>query len=124
MINKIWRHKNMKESFLGALKGLVIVLKTEKNAGIIFTIGLAVIILGFLFKLSLYEFAILIIVTIAVFVCEVFNTLVENILNIVQPQDDPKIKILKNISSAAVLLSSIGALVIGLIIFLPKIIKK
>jgi diacylglycerol kinase len=118
----VWKHKNIKESFLGALKGLKTVLKIERNARIIFFIGLIVIVLGFLFKLSLIEFAILIIVIIGVFVCEVFNTLVENILDIIQPQNDPQIKILKDISSAAVLLSSLGAGIIGLIIFLPKII--
>lgn len=122
MIGKIWRHKNLKGSFIGALNGLFIVLKTEKNAKIIFIIGIISIILGFLLKLSLNEFIILIIVTIFVFTCEVFNTLVENILDIINPDDDPRIKILKDISSAAVLLASLGAALIGLIIFVPKII--
>ena len=121
MINKIWQHKNIKESFLGALEGLSVVLKTERNARIIFAIGIIAIIIGLILKVSPFEFMIVILVIVGVFICEVFNTLVENILDMVQPQTDPKIKILKDISSAAVLISSIGAVIIGFIIFLPKI---
>ena len=123
MINKIWQHKNMKESFLGALRGLEAVIKKERNAKIIFLIGIIVIIAGIYFNLSADEFAILIIVTVGVFICEVFNTLVENILDIINPRYDEKVKILKDISSSAVLLSSIGAIAIGILIFLPKILN-
>ena len=123
MINKVWQHKNMKESFLGSLHGLRIALQTERNAKAIFFIGILVIVAGFLFKISLYEFIIIVLVTVAVFACEIFNTLVENILDMIQPDTDPKIKVLKDISSAAVLIASAGATIIGIIIFLPKIIN-
>jgi len=113
----------MKESFLGALRGLEAVIKKERNAKIIFLIGIIVIIAGIYFNLSADEFAILIIVTVGVFICEVFNTLVENILDIINPRYDEKVKILKDISSSAVLLSSIGAIAIGILIFLPKILN-
>ena len=123
MINKIWQHKNIKESFLGAVKGLGVVLKTERNARTIFIIGILVIISGFIFAVSFYKLTILIIVIMIVFICEVFNTMCENILDLIKPQTDPKIKILKDISSGAVLLSSLGAVIIGVLIFLPKIIQ-
>ncbi|MCM8774429.1 MAG: diacylglycerol kinase family protein [Candidatus Omnitrophica bacterium] len=121
MINKIWQHKNIKESFVGSLKGLMVVIKTERNAKIIFAIGAIVILFGLILKVSIQEFIVIIIVTIGVFICEVFNTLVENILDIIQPQNDPKVKILKDIASGAVLISSVGAAIIGIIIFVPKI---
>lgn len=121
MINKIWQHKNMKESFLGALHGLAITIKTERNAKIIFIFGLIVISAGIYFDLSGDEFAILILVTVGVFICEVFNTLAENILDIVKPEYDTKVKLLKDIASSAVLLSCIGSIAIGIIIFLPRI---
>ncbi len=122
MIDKIWQHKNMKESFIGALKGLAIVIKTERNAKTIFVIGIVTIVAGLCFNLSNAELSLLILVIVAVFVCEVFNTLVENILDIIHPDPSPKIKILKDIASSAVLLACIGAAGIGMIIFLPKII--
>jgi len=111
----------MKESFLGALHGLAITIKTERNAKIIFIFGLIVISAGIYFDLSGDEFAILILVTVGVFICEVFNTLAENILDIVKPEYDTKVKLLKDIASSAVLLSCIGSIAIGIIIFLPRI---
>ncbi len=123
MISKIWQHKNMKESFLGALHGLAMVIKAERNAKVIFIIGLIVIATGVYFDLSGDEFAILILITVGVFICEVFNTLVENILDIVKPEYDTKVKLLKDIASSAVLLACLGAIAIGILIFLPKIVE-
>lgn len=122
MINKIWQHKNMKESLLGAIHGLLITLKTERNAKIILIMTIIAVALGLALKVCAYEFMIIILVSSIVSICEVFNTLVENILDMIQPDTDPKIKILKDISSAAVLTSTVAALIIGIIIFIPKII--
>jgi len=121
MINKLWKHKNIIESFQGAFKGAFIVLRTERNAKNILLAGVAAIVAGLFLELSPNEFIILIIVIIGVFTCEIFNTLVEHILDIVKPQDDPHIKVLKDIASAAVLFACLGAAVIGAIIFLPKL---
>ena len=121
MINKIWQHKNIKESFLCAVKGLKIVLRLERNAKIILIAGITVSIAGLFLNLTANEFSILIIVMVGVFICEIFNTLIEKTLDTIQPQYDPKIKTLKDISSSAVLLSVLGAITIGIIIFLPKI---
>jgi len=121
MLNKIWQHKNIKESLLGAIHGLYITLKTERNAKIILIMAIVAILLGFILKVCAFEFMLIIIVSAIVSICEVFNTLVENILDMIDPNLNPKIKILKDISSAAVLTSTIAAAIIGAIIFLPKI---
>ncbi|UCC94488.1 MAG: diacylglycerol kinase family protein [Candidatus Omnitrophota bacterium] len=123
MIQNPWRHKNLKESFLGALKGLAVVLKSERNARIIFLVGLIVLITAIFLQFPFNELVILIIVVISVFVCEVFNTLVENICNMIKPENDPHVKILKDIASAAVFIACIGALAIGMILFLPKLLS-
>lgn len=123
MIKKIWRHRNLDESFIGALKGIYVVLKTERNAKVILLLGILSIVLATYLKLPLNELALLIFVVISVFVAEVFNTLVENICNIIRPEDDPHIKILKDIASAAVLIMSAGAAIVGGIILIPKILQ-
>jgi diacylglycerol kinase len=122
-MKKVWKHKNLKESFLGAFSGLGVVLKRERNAKIIFSFGVIAIFCAVLLKVSLTEFLILVIVISSVLVCEVFNSLVESILDLVKSEDDPHIKILKDIASAAVLISSVAAVISGAIIFLPKIIS-
>ena len=52
---------------------------------------------------------------------EIFNTSIETIVDMVSPQKNEKAKLVKDISAAAVLVLAIGALIIGLIIFIPKI---
>ena len=121
MIKKSWKHRNLGESIIGALRGLKIVFHAERNARAIIIVGSLVLIAASLLGASLRDHAILVIVIISVFACETFNTLVEVILDMIQPQDDPHVKILKDIASGVVLLASIGAVAIGFIIFLPKV---
>jgi len=123
MKKKIWRHKNIKESFLGSLRGLISVIKVEKNARIIFCLGIITLFFSLILGLSYYELIIVIIIIISVFICEVFNTLVEYICDMIKPENDPHIKALKDISSGAVLIVCLGAITIGAIIFGPKIIS-
>jgi len=111
----------MWDSFKAACEGLWIVLRTERNAGIIAVIGIGVLTAGFILEVSKIEFMFLLIMVTFVFLCEVFNTLAESILDMIQPETDPHVKILKDISSAAVLLASLSSLAIGIIIFSPKI---
>ncbi|MEW6009549.1 MAG: diacylglycerol kinase family protein [Candidatus Omnitrophota bacterium] len=120
MLKKIWKHKNIKESFTAAFRGLKTVLKVERNARIIFIFGILSLSVAFFLKLSLSEFAIVIIAIASVFVAEIFNTLVEQTLDIVKPEKDPHIKILKDISSSAVLIICLAAAIVILSLFLPK----
>lgn len=122
MIKRKWKHKNLPASIFSAVKGVIFVLKTEKNASLIFFIGIAVIISGMLLEVSGIELTIIVIISGSVFMCEIFNTVVENILDIIKPHHDPHVKILKDVTSAAVLITSLGAVIIGVIIFTPKII--
>lgn len=123
MLKKVWRHKNMKESFLGALLGIKIVLRTERNAKVIIVCGIITILLSIFMKITWQEFIVVSLVIFGVFICEIFNTVIENILDFIHPLDNPHIKILKDISSATVLLACISALIVGIIIFVPKLIK-
>ncbi|MFH1771911.1 MAG: diacylglycerol kinase family protein [Candidatus Omnitrophota bacterium] len=120
-MKKVWQHKNMKESLAGALCGLRVMLKTERNARLIFILGIFVLAAGILLGCDSKEILIILVVITSVIICEVINTLVENILDIIKPQDDPHVKVLKDISSAAVLVASIASIIIGLIIFTPKL---
>ena len=119
--HKTWHHKNLKESIIGAFKGIKIVFSLERNARIIIIIGVAVLILGFLLDASRRDFAMILLTIVAVFACETFNTVIEVILDMIHPQDDPHVKILKDISSGVVMLASVCAAIVGATIFIPKI---
>jgi len=122
MIRKSWRHNNLKESFIGAFKGIIIILKSERYAKLVGICGLLVILSAVILHVSLIEIAILVAVITMVLVAETFNAIVENIMNMVKPYRDPHVKVLKEASAGIVLLASFGAAVTGGLILLPKII--
>lgn len=92
---------------------------SEQVFGIFCLIALLVIVLMFIFKVSLYEKIILILTITFIMTLELINSRIERILDIFQPNHDPKVKIIKDISAAAVLLAGLGAAIIGLLIFWP-----
>lgn len=122
MINRPWKHHNLKESFAGALTGIRAVFFTERYARILFFLGIFIILVGIDLNVSALELATLVIAIIGVCVCEIFNTLVENILDLLDPNKNNQIKMLKDMASAAVLLMSLGTILVAEIILLPKIV--
>jgi diacylglycerol kinase len=109
------------KSFRFAFAGLSTFFFAEHNARVHAAATAAVIILGFLFNISNAEWLIVIIVTAMVWAAEIFNTVVEKIMDHVTPGYHPQVKIIKDLSAAAVLVTAIAALIAGLIIFIPKI---
>lgn len=67
------------------------------------------------------EFSLILFCIIMVIAAEAFNSALEYLADRVEPKKDPLIEKSKDLSAAAVLICSIGAALIGLIIFLPKI---
>jgi|GEM_PF-892448 diacylglycerol kinase len=122
MIRNIWRHKNLKESFTGAFRGMVSVIMNERYTKIVCFYAILVILLALALKVSLAEIAILITAITVVMIAEIFNAIAENIMNMVKPYKDPQVKRLKDAAAGMVLLASISAAAAGGLIFLPKII--
>ena len=82
-----------------------------------------VIIMGFIFKISKIEWIICILLFVVVISEELINTTLEALVDLVMPEINPKAKFIKDVAASAVLVSAIGAIIIGLIIFLPKIVE-
>lgn len=111
-------------SFKYAVRGINTVFKEEFNARVHFLAALVVIVLGFVLKVAWFEWIILILVMGGVFTMELINTSIEGLADLYSTELNPKIKKIKDLSAGAVLVASITALIIGLIIFLPKILVK
>ncbi len=122
MLERPWKHKNILDSFRGALRGLYVTFKTERNAKLMFLAGILALIAGIAFNVSFVEFITIIIVITIVFACETVNTVVEIMLDLLIPHHDPHVKIIKDIASGVVFVACLNAVVIGALIFLPKII--
>ncbi|MBL0145047.1 MAG: diacylglycerol kinase family protein [Chitinophagaceae bacterium] len=105
------------KSFRYAIEGLVSVFKSEMNFKIHFVIAIGVICAGLYFKLSKLEWAFIIQCIAMVLCAELFNTAIEKLCNKVQPNIDPQIKWIKDVSAAAVLITAIAAAITGIIIF-------
>lgn len=114
--------KKIAKSFKYAFEGLFTAFKTERNMKIHIIIMLLVILMGFLLKITTLEWIICIILFSIVIAGELFNTAIETVVDMVMPHKDEKAKIAKDVSAGAVLILAIGSAIIGLIIFIPKII--
>jgi diacylglycerol kinase len=111
------------KSFGFALNGLKILIKEEHNSRIHFFAALCVLIAGFIFKLSAFEWISIVFAIGLVIALEILNSALENISDFVSPDRHDKIKKIKDLSAAGVLVGAITALIIGLIVFIPKILE-
>ncbi len=108
-------------SFGFAIQGLITFFKTQHNAWIHLLATIVVIVLGFVLKVDKTEWCWLIISIGFVFAAEMFNTAIEFLTDIVSPQFHPTAKKVKDVSAGAVLIAALCAVLIGLIVFLPKL---
>lgn len=114
--------KKLTNSFKYAFEGIIAAFKAERNMKIHVVIMLMVICVGILLKISRIEWIICIIMFAIVIAGELFNTAIETIVDMIMPNKNEMAKKAKDISAGAVLILAIGAAIVGLIIFVPKII--
>lgn len=114
--------KKIVNSFKYAFQGFISSFKTERNMKIHIFIMILIIIAGIVLNINKYEWMICIICFALVIGGELFNTAIETIVDIVMPYKNEKAKFAKDISASGVLIFAIGTAIIGLIIFVPKIV--
>lgn len=111
------------KSFRYAFKGLLTVMKFQHNFWIHCVSALLVVLLGFLLKISLAEWLFIVVAIGFVLSAEVFNSAIEELVNLVSPDFNKRAGLIKDMAAGAVLIAAISAAVIGLIIFIPHIIE-
>ena|SRR3989338_2562012 len=114
--------KKFMRSFKYARAGVEHIMRTQRNIWIHFFAGLAVLLAAFWLRISPAETAIIVLTIAFVIVTEMINTAVEEIVNLVKPEPHPLAGLVKNIAAGAVLVASAGAVVIGILIFIPRVI--
>jgi len=108
-------------SFKNAFKGVKKVFQEERNFRIQIMAAIFIVILMNVFVLSIVEKSILILLIIAVLVLELFNSILERLVDVFKPRVHTYIKDIKDIAAGAVLLTALGSLFVGVIIFYPHI---
>lgn len=115
--------KKLIKSFKYAFEGLTTAFKQEKNMKIHVLIAVLVLILGFVLKISKIDWIICTFAIVMVITAELFNTAIETIVDMITMQKNEKAKIAKDVSAGAALITAIGAAIVGIIIFSPKIME-
>ena len=109
------------KSFIYAFRGLSLLIRKEHNARIHVFAAFCVVIAGYFFQISYSEWIAIVIAIGFVFSAEALNSAIETLADLVSPNYNEFIKQTKDLAAGGVLLAAITALIIGLIIFLPKL---
>jgi len=123
MKQKNFSIKKRVQSFKYAFNGLRTLLCEEHNSWIHLFITVCVVAAGFVFNISSLEWIAVTLCIGIVFALELVNTAIENLANFVSKEYHELIKKVKDVAAAAVLIAAIAAAIIGLIIFIPKIME-
>lgn len=123
ILRHIFKFHGLKESFKFALTGIGYLFLYHRNMRIIFILGLLAFFLGLYFGLRGLELATLCITITLVFVAEIFNTAIEMVMNMLTLKYRTRIKVIKDIAAAVVLLTSLNALAVGYILFVKRIFR-
>ena len=111
------------KSFKYAFNGLRIAVKEEHNMRIQLIAIIVVISAGLYFEISGMEWVTLVLVMGFVVSMEIMNSSIENVCDFISPEKHELIKKVKDLAAAAVLISALSALIVGLIIFVPKVLN-
>ncbi|MHC5227475.1 diacylglycerol kinase family protein [Enterococcus sp. LJL99] len=116
------KNKHFISSLEFALQGIKTVFAEERNMRTHVLMGVVAIILGFIVKLNLMEWLWLLLVIFLVWLVEIINTIFENVVDMVTDfHFHPIGKKIKDMAAGAVLLTACFALIVGTLLFLPKI---
>ncbi|MCW1961562.1 diacylglycerol kinase family protein [Chryseobacterium viscerum] len=105
------------KSFLNAFRGVFMMIKTERNFQIELLAFFVNLFLIFYFKLNNTDTALVIIASFAVLSAEIFNTAIEKICDIIQPNFDKRIGFIKDIAAGAVVLTAIASVIVGVLVY-------
>lgn len=116
-------YRRLTDSLRDALQGVLFVFRHEQNFRVQILIGFIVFALGFWLRLRAAEFIIIGLLILLVLILELLNTAVEKFLDLVKPRLHHHVEVIKDVMAAAVLLASLGSIIIGSFIFIPRVIE-
>ncbi|MGW8185052.1 MAG: diacylglycerol kinase [Candidatus Moraniibacteriota bacterium] len=115
------KNDKFKSSLKCAVRGLKYVLRNERNFRIELIAAIFVIFSSIIFRIKNWEFIVVIFLITWVLVTELMNTVVERVVDILEPRVHPFARLIKDIMAGVVLTSAIMSFLVGLFIFLPHI---
>lgn len=114
----------LSKSFANAINGIFLFISHDRNGKIHMVIAAIVVIAGLFFRVNNIEWAILLLCISIVVGLEMINHAIENVCDVVHENLHPLVKTAKDVAAGAVLWSVIISVIIGVLIFLPKIMSS
>lgn len=111
--------KKTTASFMYAFRGIAYVFKTEQNFRLHTAVGLVVLGVAGYLKFSLGKMSLLVLVIMLVLMMEMVNTALERFTDLLKPRLHHYVSTVKDIMAGVVLITAVGAVVIGAMLFLP-----
>ncbi len=108
-------------SFGHAFRGWWYVLRTQRNAWIEVVVSILVFLVSLWLGLPARDWAVIVLITVVVFTAEFLNTAIEVVVDLASPQIPPLAKIAKDVGAAAVLITALAAVIIGLLLLGPPL---
>ena len=115
------KRRTLIDAFNNAIEGILYTFKNERNMRIHYLCAIIVAIGSLFFNLDKIEMILLILITSSVLICEMINTAIEKSIDGITTEVNPLLKIAKDVSAGAVLLSSIVAVFGGYLLFYDKV---
>lgn len=119
--NKPYKNRTFFDSFRYAFQGVCTVFQEERNMRFHVLSSLAILFISAFLSLSKDEWLWILLVCFLVLVMEIWNTAIENTVDMISPDYNPLAKKIKDMAAAAVLFTSIFSVIIGTVILLPKV---
>lgn len=113
--------KHQIKSFGYGFEGIFYSFKTQLHFRFHILAAVIVTVMGIIYSISYFEWLVIILISSSVIAAEAANTAIEETCNLLHPDVHPKAKLAKHCAAAAVLILSIGAVLTGFIIFIPKV---
>jgi diacylglycerol kinase (ATP) len=117
------RNRNFAESFKNAINGIKYAIGNERNFKIHIIIALIALLLSIYYNIAWVELLMVCLAIALVVICELFNTVIEVLVDIIIEIYHPKAKIIKDVAAGAVLFSAFFALTVGYVVFFERIVE-
>jgi diacylglycerol kinase len=117
------KNKKLSDSFKNAFNGLKEAIARERNMRVHLAAILLCVILGIIFSLDVVRWSILFIAIGLVIIAELFNTAVENLVDMITDEYSQKARAVKDIAAGAVLAAAVVAVILGILVFIHPLLS-
>lgn len=121
--NNMLDYPRLIRSFRFAFAGITYAIQYNQNVRIHISVAVLVVVTSIIFQVNPYEMGILGVMILLVIATEMVNTAIEQMVNLITNDHKKEAKIAKDVSAGMVLLTAIGSVIVGILIFVPHIVR-